>query len=214
MPAGGQRRRVLMAARRNRQDRGRWLVVLLGWRGWPGLAVLLRRWAGLGRRGRVIAAGGTAAGLVAVVVVIAVVVSGPQPRARRYLAFTACLLTDGRGLAGARVAPVWAGMQDASLATHAKVEYLPVTTGSTVGAAAPFVASLVARQCKVVVAAGPAQVGAVLAAAGRYPQVRFAVVGGAGGKPGGRNVTVVGGPPGSVRSAVDGLVTSAVRASG
>ena len=64
MPAGGQRRRVLMAARRSRQDRGRWLVVLLGWRGWPGLAVLLRRWGGLGRRGRGVAAGGTGAGVL------------------------------------------------------------------------------------------------------------------------------------------------------
>ena len=46
------------------------------------------------------------------------------PRARQYLAFNACLLTGSRGLAGPQAAQAWAGMQDASLATRAKVEYL------------------------------------------------------------------------------------------
>jgi len=49
---------------------------------------------------------------------------GSAPRARQYLAFTACLLTGSRGLAGAKGAEAWAGMQAASLATRAKVEYL------------------------------------------------------------------------------------------
>jgi hypothetical protein len=39
------------------------------------------------------------------------------PRTRPYLAFTACLLTDDQGAAGMAAGPVWAGMQDASLAT-------------------------------------------------------------------------------------------------
>src|SRR6266545_4918684 len=48
-----------------------------------------------------------------------------QSRARAYLAFTACLLTDEHGIAGERAVPVWAGMQDASLATRVKVQFLP-----------------------------------------------------------------------------------------
>lgn len=37
----------------------------------------------------------------------------PPPRARPYLEYTACLLTDGQGLAGPLSASVWGGMQDA-----------------------------------------------------------------------------------------------------
>lgn len=216
MPAGGQRRRMLMAARRGRRARPRRrMAVLARWRDWPGASSLVRWWGGVGRRGRIAVLSAVAVALAACVVLVLVVARGPQSRARQYLAFTACLLTDAHGLTGTQAAPAWAGLEDASLATHAKVEYLPVTTGSTAAAAAPFLASMVARQCQVVVAAGQAQVAAVLADAGHYPDVTFAVVGGAGaaGKPReGRNVTVVGGSPDAVRSAVAGLVTSAVGA--
>lgn len=175
----------------------------------------VRWWSARSRRDRVLVG---SAGVLVVALGVTVVValaSGPAPRARQYLAFTACLLTDGRGVAGAPAASAWAGMQDASLATHAKVQYLPVTAGSTEGAAAPVLASLVARQCKVV-AAGPPQVAAVMAEARHYPSVRFAVVGGPAAGAGQRlvghsNVTVV---TGAVRSTVAGLVTSAVAASG
>src|SRR5688572_8099415 len=44
------------------------------------------------------------------------------PRERRYLDYTACLLTGEKGIADPAAAPVWAGMQEASLATHAKVQ--------------------------------------------------------------------------------------------
>jgi len=135
--------------------------------------------------------------------------NGPAPRARQYLAFTACLLTDSSGLAGAQAAQAWAGMQSASLATHAKVEYLPVSGGSTEANAQPYLASLVERQCGVVVAVGAAQVAAVAADAGRFASVRFAVV---GGHATGGNVTAVDGSAGQVRSAVAQLVTSAVHA--
>ncbi|MGE5133612.1 MAG: BMP family ABC transporter substrate-binding protein [Gemmatimonadota bacterium] len=166
-------------------------------------------WGGLGRRGRVLALTGAAV-LVAACVALAVVRSlPPAPRARQYLAFTACLLTDAHGLNGQPAATVWAGMEDASLATHAKAEYLPVMTGGTAADAAPFLASLAARQCKVIIGAGPAPSAAVAAGARRYPAIRFAVV---GGGTAGRNVADLTGSAGAVRSAVDSLVTSAVAA--
>jgi hypothetical protein len=134
------------------------------------------------------------AAVVALGVVVAVLIQwigpdSPPPRARPYLEFTACLLTDGQGLAGP-AAPVWAGMQDASLATHAKVQYLAVSGEATVGNALPYLTSLIQRRCAVVLAVGPAQVAAVGADASRYPRVRFVVVGGSGS---GTNVTVVNG---------------------
>ena len=55
----------------------------------------------------------------------------PPPRAREYLDYTACLLTGDRGIADPQAAPVWAGLQDASLATRAKVQYLAVTGPQT-----------------------------------------------------------------------------------
>jgi basic membrane lipoprotein Med (substrate-binding protein (PBP1-ABC) superfamily) len=167
-------------------------------------------WATLSRRARVLTLGGTAvlaAGCVALSVVLSL---GPAPRARQYLAWTACLLTDAHGVVGRPAATVWAGMQEASLATRAQVEYLPVVTGSTAAAALPFLNSLAARQCKVIIGAGPAPVAAVAASARRYPAIRFAVVGGVAR---GANVTEVSGSATAVRSAVDSLVTSAVNAS-
>jgi hypothetical protein len=103
-------------------------------------------------------------------------VPAAAPRTRQYLGFTAGLLTDGQGVAGQPAAEVWAGMQDASLATRAKVQFLPVPATAD---ARPYLASLVQRQCAVVVAAGVGPIGAVAADAGRYPTVRFVTVGAA-----------------------------------
>lgn len=128
-------------------------------------------------------------------------------RARQYLSFTACLLTDSRGLAGPSAAQVWAGMQDASLATDAKVEYLPVY-GTTAAAAQPYVASLVQRRCGMVLAVGAAPVSAVAADAGRYPAVRFVAIGATSGS---RNVTTVDPANGQVRAGVARLIRAAVR---
>ncbi|MGE5285612.1 MAG: hypothetical protein ACM3ML_00090 [Micromonosporaceae bacterium] len=208
MPAGGQARRMLQAARKTRKRRRVGLRV--NWRAWPGMARAPAWWGRLSRRGRLLTLGGVAV-LVAGCVALAVVLSlGPAPRARQYLAWTACLLTDAHGVAGRPAATVWAGMQEASLATRAQVEYLPVVTGSTAAAAQPFLNSLAARQCKVIIGAGPAPSAAVAASARRYPAIRFAVV---GGKAAGRNVTQLAGTADAVRSAVDSLVTSAVAAS-
>ncbi|MFC4049395.1 hypothetical protein ACFOY4_06855 [Actinomadura syzygii] len=57
----------------------------------------------------------------------------PEPRARQYIAFKACLLTDSRGIAGAEAAPVWQGMRRASLKTRAKIQYLAVSAWPTRG---------------------------------------------------------------------------------
>lgn len=87
---------------------------------------------------------------------------------------------------------------------------MPVTTGTTEGAAAPFLASLVIEHCNVVIATGPAQIAAVMAEAHRFKGVRFAVVNGGSARNG---VTVVRGPAAALRSEVASLIKSAVAAS-
>jgi hypothetical protein len=103
--------------------------------------------------------------------------SAPAPRARQYKAFTACLLTDTQGVAGSQAVPVWSGMQQASLATRAKVEYLPVIGPATVANARPFLAGLLQRHCGVVIGVGPIQAAAVEASAPTATDVRFGGVG-------------------------------------
>ena len=133
---------------------------------------------------------------------------GPATRAREYVSFTACLLTDGRGLAGPQAAQAWAGMEAASQSTRARVEYVQVLGAQTTASALPYLASLVQRRCGVVVAVGAAPVSAVAADAGRFAGIQFAVVGGRGTA---ANVTVVNPQPGQVRGTVAQVVTSAVR---
>src|SRR5262245_15879290 len=82
------------------------------------------------------------------------------PRERQYLDYTACLLADDRGIAGAEAAPVWAGLQDASLATHAKVQYLPVLGAQTTDNALTFLATLAQGQCNIIFAVGNGPVAA------------------------------------------------------
>jgi basic membrane lipoprotein Med (substrate-binding protein (PBP1-ABC) superfamily) len=151
----------------------------------------------------VIAVAAVAAGLV----VFMLWPAGAPPRARPYLAFAACLLTDGQGIAGAAARPVWAGMGDASLATRVKVQYLPSVGAVTVEDVRPYLAGLVQRHCDLIVAVGPAQVAAVAADAHAYPRVRFAVVGGASRA----NVTAVeNGPASAVQERVDAWVRAQV----
>ncbi|MCS0637855.1 BMP family ABC transporter substrate-binding protein [Streptomyces sp. LP05-1] len=130
---------------------------------------------------------GWALGAVAVLVlgvVAAVLIAGrggesgpPDPRARQYKEFDACLLTDEKGIAeGAPGAPVWAGMQRASLETRARVTYVPVVGEQSVKNAGPFLNGLLQRDCELVLAAGRAPVAAVTAAAGDHPDLRFVVV--------------------------------------
>src|SRR5581483_9589438 len=100
------------------------------------------------------------AGVAAVLVVVGLVTwlawpsPEPQPRARPYLEYTACLLTDGQGIAGPVAQAVWDGMEDASLDTHARVQYQQVVGEASVGNALPYLSSLIQRRCAVVVAVG------------------------------------------------------------
>jgi hypothetical protein len=132
------------------------------------------------------------------------------PRARPYLEYTACLLTDGQGLAGSTAGSVWAGMQDASLATHAKVQYLAVPGEATVGNALPYLSGLVQRRCSVVFAVGAAQADAVRVDAPKYPKVRFVVLDGAAR---GANITALTGLSGDqLHARVRVLLTDVVHA--
>jgi basic membrane lipoprotein Med (substrate-binding protein (PBP1-ABC) superfamily) len=133
--------------------------------------------------------------------------SEPAPRAREYLQFTACLLTDERGITGPEATPVWAGMQDASLATRAKVQYVSVSGPQTVDNAVPFLASLAQGGCDRVFAVGPVPVGAVARSAAQFPKVRFVVVG--GDAPGPNVSKVNAASPAAVRSSVSRAVTTA-----
>src|SRR6266545_144208 len=127
-----------------------------------------------------------------------------QSRARAYLAFTACLLTDEHGIAGERAVPVWAGMQDASLATRVKVQFLPAADALTAANVSPYLAGLVQRRCDLIVAVGEA---AVAADAAKYPGTRFVTVGGGASAP---NVTAVGESSASrVREGIGALVRAA-----
>jgi hypothetical protein len=153
-------------------------------------------------------------GLVAVAVVVVLVValtSGTAPRARQYIAFTACLLTDSHGLAGRPAEQAWSGMEKASLATRAQVEYLPVMSGSTPAAAMPYLASLLQRHCKVVIASGPSQVAALVSEKARPAGVRLVAM---GSVPAGSGIMTVPASGGGVAPAVDQIITAAVAQSG
>jgi hypothetical protein len=134
--------------------------------------------------------------------------SAPAPRARHYRDVDACLLTDEQGLAGGQAAAVWAGMRDASAATRARVSYLPVVGEQTSENALPYLNGLIQRRCDVVLAAGPAEVAAVLADAGQFPAVRFVVVG--AGAAGGNVTGVDGSDPAGLRAEVASAVKAAI----
>ncbi|MCX4609676.1 BMP family ABC transporter substrate-binding protein [Streptomyces mirabilis] len=138
---------------------------------------------------------------------------GPElPTARVYRDVDACLLTDSRGVVpGVPAAAVWAGMQDASVATRARASFLSATGPDTQANDVPYVNSLVQEHCSVVVAVGPMPVRAVRAVAPRQKGVLFVVV---GDGPGSANVSVVSkGGSAEVREHVRGLVASLARAS-
>jgi hypothetical protein len=68
-------------------------------------------------------------------------------------------------------------MQEASLATRAKVQYLSVSGPQTVENALPFLSSLAQGRCNLVFAAGAVPIGAVRQGASTFPGTRFVVVG-------------------------------------
>ncbi len=170
---------------------GRWVWLTLGGAAVAGVALGLVvagvRWPGPGGR------------------------SLPPSRARVYENVDACLLTGARGVADPAAAQVWAGMQDASRATTARMSYLAVTGPATQAQAAPFLGSLLVSGCRVIVASGGAERAAVLAGAARFPGTRFVVTGPAAGP---ANVTALAFAASGLRAAVAAAVESGVRAAG
>ena len=113
----------------------------------------------------------------------------PDTRARHYRDIDACPLTGKDGItAGTPAAEVWHGIQDASLRTHARVSYVPVTGEQSEGNARPYLNSLLQRSCDVVLTSGGPEVKAAEQAAPQHQKVGFVLV--AGGSQT-RNATVV-----------------------
>jgi len=98
------------------------------------------------------------------------------PRARQYVEFSACLLTDGSGLVGEVAQRAWQGMQAASSATNIKVFYVATAGATSVEQVRPFVSGLVQRKCDVIIGAGTEQANAVAASASANPGVVFVAV--------------------------------------
>jgi hypothetical protein len=150
------------------------------------------------------------AGLVVLGMVLAVVLwprgrALPPARARVYSDASACLLTDASGVAGPQAAPVWTGMESASVRKRVKVSFLAVNGDDSVANAVPYVNTLVQRKCNLVIAVGASEVGAVRERAAAYPSVGFAVLGAGSGQ----NVTPITATSASaVSEAVDGLVAT------
>jgi basic membrane lipoprotein Med (substrate-binding protein (PBP1-ABC) superfamily) len=117
--------------------------------------------------------------VVVVLVVLAVLLPQDEPerRERVYGAATACLLTDAQGVAGAKAAPVWAGMQQASSKSGVKVQWLEVVGEQTPANGVTFLGSLAQGKCDLVLAAGDVPVNSVVQGAAKFPKTRFLVVG-------------------------------------
>jgi hypothetical protein len=119
------------------------------------------------------------------------------PRARQYRDVTACLLTGADGLQGEQAGAVWAGMQEESARTRVRVQYLAAADAVSVEDTMPYVVSLAQGGCRIVVVAGGLPGDAVYRAAGRFPEVRFVVIGGSAAQ---GNVSVAPtGPPSRLR---------------
>lgn len=136
----------------------------------------------------------------------------PPSRARVYESVDACLLTGATGLADPAAAQSWAGMEQASRATTARVSYLAVTGPATEAGAEPFAGSLLVRGCKVIVASGAPQRAAALAEAGHFTAVRFVVAGPAAGSP--PNVTALAFTTSGLQAGVASAVTADLNAVG
>ncbi|MEV7228786.1 MULTISPECIES: hypothetical protein [Polymorphospora] len=128
-----------------------------------------------------------------------------EPRAREYRDVTACLLTGASGVQSPEAAPIWSGMQDASVETLVKVQFLEVDGPQTAENAGTFLASLAQSRCDTVITVGDAPVAALQSIAPRFPNVRFVGIGGGASLD---NVSVVeAGAPDDLRSVIRRLVT-------
>jgi basic membrane lipoprotein Med (substrate-binding protein (PBP1-ABC) superfamily) len=131
----------------------------------------------------------------------------PPTRARVYAAWRACMVTGASGLSDPQAASVWAGMEQASAKTSAKVSYLTVAGQDTAGNARTYVATAAGEQCSLVIAVGGSQTQAVVAVARQFPRTRFAAVGQVGG---GSNVSqITASSPGGLAAATAATVETA-----
>ncbi|MDH2393310.1 BMP family ABC transporter substrate-binding protein [Streptomyces sp. HNM0663] len=137
----------------------------------------------------------------------------PDPRARQYKDFNACLLTDDKGItSGTTAATVWEGMQEASGDTRVRVTYVPVTGEQTAGNALPFMNGLLQRKCSVVLAVGEAQVKAAEQRADDHKDIRFVTV---DGTKKGANITAApSGDGDGLKNTVADTIRGVVEASG
>ncbi|WP_433346314.1 hypothetical protein [Micromonospora sp. CA-111912] len=133
--------------------------------------------------------------------------AAPEPRERRYETFSACLLTDDKGLAGEHAKAAWSGMQAVSVAHSIKVQYLAVEGPQTPANALAYFNTLALEGCGVVVAVGGAPVAAVGQGRWRFPNPRYVAVGSEGGVEGVRRVPAATGD--GIRSGVEAAVGEA-----
>ncbi|WP_327003207.1 hypothetical protein OHA72_50375 [Dactylosporangium sp. NBC_01737] len=154
-------------------------------------------------------AGGGAALVVAIVFMVALwPQSAPESREREYLQFTACLLTPADGVRDAAAEPVWKAMQDASLQTRAKVQYLEISGAQTVDNAVTFLNSLAQGGCDLIFAAGDLPVRAVAKGAATFPAERFVTVGASAAAPNVSTVDAVAPHDGVVRTITEAVAAA------
>lgn len=165
-----------------------------------------------GRRTRWAVGGAAAAALVGLIAWLVWPEPDPEPRAREYRDATACLLTGASGVTDPAAAPVWAGMQAASLSTRGKVQFLEVDGPQTADRARTYLATLITSRCDLILGAGEAAGAAVSAGAPEYPDVQFIAVGAGAKHP---NLTVVSGADdATIRRTVESLVTEGLSDAG
>lgn len=128
-----------------------------------------------------------------------------SPRERQYRTTTACLLTDDKGLVGGDAKAAWAGMQEASIATLVKAQYLSISGPQTAANGLSYFNSLAVQKCTVIVAVGKAPVAAMLEGQAQFPGVRYVAV---GGDTSGSSVAAVdASSPGSIQAGVKAIVS-------
>jgi hypothetical protein len=100
-----------------------------------------------------------------------------ESRERHYKATTACLLTDDQGLTGDLAKIVWAGMQEASLESRIKVQYLAITGPQTAANGASYYNTLGLRKCTIILAAGETPVAAMVIGADQFSGIDNIAIG-------------------------------------
>ncbi|MDX6740736.1 hypothetical protein [Actinocorallia sp. A-T 12471] len=147
-----------------------------------------------------VAALGGAVAVLALIALFGVLTGGEEPRARQYLDSKACLLTGADGVTEPETSAVWTALQDASVETRVKVQYLAATGPATVANARPFLGTLIALDCDLIVAVGDVPGRVVGEVAPSHLDRRFVVVGVAASQPNVASVAV-----GSLREVIAGL---------